>query len=131
MNINELTVGEIKEIADLAKALFAGGDQPYCSGPAKPTGESKPYVVCTDKRGVVFGYTDDVNARPIVLSKARMCLYWSKDVGGVFGLAEVGPTADCRISAVAPSISLDGVTAIMTVAPQAAVAWVKAKVQGR
>jgi hypothetical protein len=90
-----------------------------------------PVIVTTDKRGVVFGYTSNVKARPIILTNARMCLYWSADVGGVFGLAEKGPTKDCKISAVAPSITLEGVTAVFSVDPDAETAWKNAKVQGR
>lgn len=88
-------------------------------------------VVCTDKRGVVFGYTTDATARPIQLMNARMCLYWSADVGGVFGLADIGPTKGCKISAQVPAIVLEGITAIMLVDEKAEKAWVKAPVQGR
>lgn len=88
-------------------------------------------VVCTDKRGVVFGTTENVAARPIVLANARMCLYWSEDVGGVFGLADIGPTGRCRISATAPSVILEGVTAVFGVTDAAAAAWAAAPVQGR
>lgn len=126
IDIENLTLAEIRQIAALAA--------PFAAPPvqiAKPKGEQAPYVVCTDKRGVIFGYTDDTEARPIVLTSARMCLYWSADVGGVFGLAEVGPNWGCNISAVVPSITLEGVTAIMTVDPAAEKAWVSAKVKGR
>lgn len=92
---------------------------------------SIPVIVCTDKRGVVFGYCADTAARPINLTNARMCLYWSADVGGVFGLGERGPSAKSRISATLPSITLEGVTAIFGVTPQAEQAWLSASVQGR
>ena len=59
-----------------------------------------PVVVCTDKRGVVFGYTKNIKARPIKLKQARMCLYWPKEVGGVFGLGDIGPNSETKISAV-------------------------------
>ena len=123
MNIDELTYGGLKKIA----ALFN-------SSPAStPTNihEAIPVVVCTDKRGVVFGYCADTTARPIKLSGARMCLYWSADVGGVFGLGENGPTSGCKVSATLPEITLEGVTAIFTVDPSAEKAWNAAKVQGR
>ena len=97
------------------------------SGPAKTI----PVVVCTDKRGVVFGYTSNPNARPVVLTNARMCLYWSAKVSGVFGLADVGPDAQSKISATAPSITLEGVSAVFSVTPQAAEAWASARVHGR
>lgn len=125
MDINNLTIGQAKELA----AMFAG----KCQTDEKPpqSTQAQYVVVCTDKRGVVFGRTYDHTARPINLHDARMCLYWSADVGGVFGLAEKGPTKDCKISAVVPSISLEGVTAVMTVDAAAEKAWKSAKVQGR
>jgi hypothetical protein len=123
MNIDELTIGQAKELA----ARFAHLDAP------KPCNnhERQPVIVCTDMRGVVFGYTTDIVARPILLTEARMALYWSVDVGGVFGLAEIGPTKGCKISATVSSILLEGVTAIFTVDVVAVKAWTAAPVQGR
>ena len=125
MNIDDLTYGQLKQIA----AMFAGDAlaTPQPAASHKP----RPVIVCTDKRGVVFGYCTDTSARPITLTQARMALYWSSDVGGVFGLGEKGPTKDCKISAVLPEITLEGVTAIFTVDPIAEAAWKAAKVQGR
>ncbi len=130
MDINDLTVGQLKEIAGLYAGI-CGSSQSTANAACSSNGPEQPVIVCTDKRGVVFGYTTNTDARPIVLTKARMCLYWSADVGGVFGLAEKGPTKDCKISAVVPSISLEGVTAIMTVDSGSEKAWGAAKVQGR
>lgn len=124
MNIDDLTYGQLKQIA----AMFAG--QKVAPAPSK-THAAIPVIVCTDKRGVVFGYCTDTSARPITLTNARMAIYWSSDVGGVFGLGEKGPTKDCKISAVLPEIVLEGVTAIFTVDPVAEKAWTIAKVQGR
>lgn len=90
-----------------------------------------PVIVCTDKRGVVFGYTNDTEARPISLDKARMCLYWPKSVGGVFGLGDIGPNSDTKVSAVLPKTILEGVTAIFSVTDIAEAAWNDAKTQGR
>lgn len=126
MDIENLTVAQIREIAAIASGLG------LCKAAAPTTAHSeRPVIVCTDKRGVVFGYTDDVSARPITLNRARMCLYWSKDVGGVFGLAEKGPSASSNISATLPAITLEGVTAVMSVDAIAERAWLSAKVQGR
>ena len=128
MNIDNLTYGELKQIA----AMFAASTFTASVPSATPKGhESIPVIVCTDKRGVVFGYCTDTSARPIKLTEARMCLYWSADVGGVFGLGERGPTKTCKISATLPDITLEGVTAIFTVDPAAEMAWKSAKVQGR
>ena len=123
MNIDDMTYGELKEIA----AMFSV-NKPEQS---MRDHDEIPVLVCTDKRGVVFGYTCNANARPIEMMKARMALYWSADVGGVFGLAEKGPTSGCKISAVAPSLTLEGVTAVFSIDPIAEKAWNAAKVQGR
>lgn len=92
---------------------------------------STPVIVCTERRAVAFGFTADPAADPITLTNARMCLYWSADVGGVFGLAEIGPTEGCNISATAPSVTLNGVTAVFSVTDSAVSAWLAAPVQGR
>ena len=93
--------------------------------------KEKPVVVWTDKRGVIFGYTDNADARPIVLRNARMCLYWPSSVGGVFGLCDIGPNKDSKISASLPSATFEGVTGVADVTPEAETAWLAAKVQGR
>lgn len=124
MNLDDLTIGQAKQLA----ALF-GTQQTAPATP--PDHEPRAVVVCTDKRGVVFGATTNVHARPVVLTDARMCLYWSADVGGVFGLADIGPTADCSISATSPSVTLEGVTAVFAMTDRAAAAWRAAPVKGR
>ncbi len=52
-------------------------------------------------------------------------------MGGVFGLADIGPDLDSKISATAPGVTLEGVTAVFSVTPEAVNAWVSAPVQGR
>ena len=94
----------------------------------------KPVIVCTNKRGVIFGYAkkDRPNKRgQITLKKARMCLYWPSSVGGVFGLGEIGPDAETKVSAKLSRVILEGVTAIFDVSPEAEKAWKSAPVQGR
>ena len=94
----------------------------------------KPMIVCTDKRGVIFGYAkkDRPNKRgQITLENARMCLYWPASVGGVFGLGDVGPNAETKISAKLSKVRLEGVTAIFDVSTEAENAWKSAPVQGR
>ena len=94
----------------------------------------KPMIVCTDKRGVIFGYAkkDRPNKRgQITLKKARMCLYWPTTVGGVFGLGDIGPNADTKVSAKLSEVRLEGVTAIFDVSSDAEKAWKSAPVQGR
>lgn len=87
----------------------------------------KPVVVCTEKRGVFFGYLLDDSKSPevLVLENARMCVYWSSSVKGVVGLAAEGPLEGCKITAPAPKITLYGVTSIFDCSPAAAENWEK------
>ncbi len=123
IDIDALTIGQGKKLA----ALFGG----ECVTQEVRGHDRMPVLVCTDKRAVVFGYTDNAHARPIKVETARMALYWSADVGGVFGLAERGPTSGCKISATAPSLTIEGVTAVFEVEAAAEKAWLAAPVQGR
>ena len=122
MNIDDMTYGQLKEIA----GMFGQTAQ------AKPAAHSPiPVVIWTDKRGVIFGYCTDTSARPITLTNARMCLYWPASVGGVFGLCDIGPNKESKISAPLPSAVFEGVTGVATVTDAAEKAWVSAEVQGR
>lgn len=132
IDINNLTIGQARKLAQ----MFPAPAGPMAAAPSNvppPSEQHGPIavVVCTDKRAVVFGTTTNLNARPIILKDARMCLYWSVDVGGVFGLAEKGPSKTSKISAEVGTISLEGVTAIMSASEIAATAWRSAPVQGR
>lgn len=122
MNIDQLTYGELKQIA----GMFS--PQPLAQTGTHPL---RPVVIWTDKRGVIFGYTNDVSARPITLENARMCLYWNSSVGGVFGLCDQGPNKDCKISATLPSAVFEGVTGVAAVSDIAEKAWLSAPIQGR
>lgn len=128
MDFDKLTVAEVKQLAAMA-ANFLGSAP--TSAPSLAIHAERPVVVWTDKRGVIFGYTDNVDARPIALRNARMCLYWPSSVGGVFGLCDIGPNKDSKISATLPSATFEGVTGVASVTPEAEQAWLKAKVQGR
>lgn len=118
-----MSIQKIKDALALLEAL---------SGDEKATqAEPRPVVVWTEYRGVIFGYTTDPTARPITLTSARMCLYWDKATGGVFGLCESGPTDGCQISATLPSADFEKVTGVASVTDAAVAAWVSAPVQGR
>lgn len=82
----------------------------------------RPVLVTTDKRGVFFGYATDTDGDTIHLKRARMCVYWSKAMKGVLGLASIGPDEDCRISPAA-DLQLRGVTAVAEVRPDAVKRW--------
>ena len=136
MDINTLTIGEARQKLEEATQTVAELSALFGQASAATTEPEKlsdpiPVLVCTDKRAVVFGYTDQPHADPLPLTNARMSLYWSKTTGGVFGLAEQGPNAGCRTSALVDAVTLVGITAVFSVSSVAESAWIKAPVQGR
>lgn len=85
--------------------------------------KNQPVIVTTEHRGVFFGYGKPTENTTIRLEHAQMCVYWSADVKGVVGLASVGPTKGCRIGPPAPAITLQKVTAVIEVSPEAEEKW--------
>jgi hypothetical protein len=89
--------------------------------------EKRHVVITTDKdrRGVFCGLLveHDEDCAIVVLEDAQMCVRWTIATRGVLGLANPGPTKDCRITPVIPKIRLDGVTAIMDMTPGAVERW--------
>ena len=83
--------------------------------------KSRPVIVCTEHRGVFFGYASDTKGADIDLKNARMAIYWGT-TRGVMELAETGPTSKSKISARA-DIEVRKVTAVFNVTPAAAAAW--------
>lgn len=81
----------------------------------------RPVIVCTEFRGVFFGYATDTSGDVIHLKSARMAIYWGTE-RGVMQLAETGPTTKSRISARA-DIDVRKITAVFEVTPEAAKAW--------
>jgi hypothetical protein len=84
-----------------------------------------PVIVTTAHRGVFFGYATDTDGETIALKRARLCVYWSKDIKGFMGLASSGPTSSCRIGPPA-DIKLRNITAVLDVTADAVKAWEKA-----
>ena len=88
------------------------------------TGKQKqPLVVTTAHRGVFFGYGVPTTEKTIRLENVQMCVYWSADVKGVIGLAVTGPSESCKIGPAAPAMTLQDVTGIMEVSPEAELKW--------
>ena len=81
----------------------------------------RPVIVCTEYRGVFFGYAEDTTGDRINLTSARMAIYWGTD-RGILQLAEPGPTKTSKISARA-NIEVRKVTAVFEVTPAARDAW--------
>lgn len=82
-------------------------------------------VVTTQHRGVFAGtlHSKSDDAKTVVLTDARMCVYWSRVTHGVLGLAAKGPNAECRVGPAVPSLCLYGVTAVIEMTDEAAKAW--------
>ncbi len=91
--------------------------------PAKKNA-SRPVIVCTEHRGVFFGYATDTSGTEIKLTNARMAIAFGT-TRGVMELAETGPTGSSKISARA-DIDVRKVTAVFEATPTAAEAWEKA-----
>lgn len=87
--------------------------------------KKRPVVVCTEHRGVFFGFMADAQSdgKIATLTDAQMCVYWTSDIGGVLGLASSGPSKSCRVSPKVPKITLQGVTAIVDCTEDAVKAW--------
>ncbi len=83
--------------------------------------EKRPVIVCTEHRGVFFGYSDDTTGTTINLTKARMAIYFGTS-RGVMELAETGPTSKSKISARA-DIDVRKITAVFEVTPEATKKW--------
>lgn len=89
----------------------------------KTNGAKSPLLVTTAHRGVFFGYGTPTTEKVIRLEQCRMCVYWSADLHGVVGLATKGPNSGCRVGPAAPAVTLQDVTAIMEVSPEAEAKW--------
>ena len=85
-----------------------------------------PVIVTTEFRGVFYGYVapkQKLDVQTIRLERARMCVYWSANVRSVLGLAATGPTSGCRVGPAVPGVTLQKVTSVIEVSPEAAKAF--------
>jgi hypothetical protein len=82
-------------------------------------------IVCTNARGVFFGYQTEaaLKGETVKLLRARNCVYWSAATKGFMGLASTGPAAGSKIGPQVPSIDLRGITAVVECSPEAAASW--------
>ncbi len=85
----------------------------------------RPVIVCTEHRGVFFGYATDTSSDAVKLENARMAIAFGT-TRGVMELAETGPTSRSKISARA-NIEVRKVTAVFEVTEVAAESWESAK----
>lgn len=88
-----------------------------------------PVLITTDstKRGVFMGFIDekDINNENIIAEEVRMAVKWTEDMGGVLGLASMGPSRTCRISSAAKRALIKGVTAVVELTDEALANWRK------
>lgn len=81
----------------------------------------RPVIVCTEYRGVFYGYAEETTGDVIKLKRAKMAIYWGT-TRGILELAHSGPTAKSRISLPA-DLEVRKVTCVMEVTPQAQEKW--------
>lgn len=92
------------------------------TSPAKTAkAQGRPVIICTEHRGVFFGYAEDTSGDRINLRGARMAIYFGT-TKGVMQLAETGPTSSSKISSRA-DIEVRKVTAVFEVEPEAVTKW--------
>ena len=86
---------------------------------------STPVIVTTEHRGVFFGYLNGEapTKEKATITEARNCIYWDADTKGFMGLAVDGPGSKCRVGPAAPSVTLYGITGVVTCTPEAAAKW--------
>jgi len=83
-----------------------------------------PVLVTTAHRGVFFGYLIGAPSKAkVLLSHARNCVSWERSLRGVFGLAESGPSEQCRVGPSVETLTLFDITAVATCTPEAAAKW--------
>lgn len=81
----------------------------------------RPVIICTQWKGVFFGYAEDTSGNVVHLKNAKMAIYWGT-TKGVMQLAHTGPTQSSKISAPA-NIEVRGVTAVFEATAEAEAAW--------
>jgi hypothetical protein len=90
-----------------------------------PVKKCRPVIVCTEYRGVFFGYASDTSGDVIHLKDARMAIHWGT-TKGVMQLAETGPTTYSKISAKA-DIEIRKITSVFEVSVAALAVWEEIK----
>src|ERR1700687_1586169 len=88
---------------------------------SKSSVSGRPVIICTEHRGVFFGYATDTTGDRVNLRAARMAIYFGTQ-RGVMQLAETGPTSSSKISSRA-DIEVRKITAVFEVTPAAVKAW--------
>ncbi len=105
VNINDLTYGQLKEIA----AMFSNQPATIAQSQQLDNKMIGKYVIvrCRDA-GVHAGYLESYNGRECVLTESRRMWYWKPADGQKYlsGMALVGAASDSKIAAPLPRIHL-------------------------
>lgn len=117
MDIDSLTIGELKQIVSLAAQLRLT-DSPAPQNPHPFIGK---YVICRCySAGVHAGYLVSLNGEQAILKGSRRLWYWkTKDGLALSGVAQNGLGHGCKIDTRNPEIALTGVCEIIPCSPQA------------
>jgi hypothetical protein len=108
MNIDDLTYGQIKEIAKLACGVSttqAVGEHPFIG---------KKVIIRTFSAGVHYGELAEKDGKEVILKNARRLWYWKTTNGGI-SLSEVanaGVHKDSKVCAPVDAIWLEAVEII-------------------
>lgn len=104
MNIDNLTFGELKQIA----AMFQGQSVPQTNAPHPFVGK---YVIARCyAAGVHAGEVVSANGEEVILKDSRRLWSWkAKDGVALSGVAQTGIKSDSKVDTMNPLISLNGV----------------------
>lgn len=78
----------------------------------------RPVLVCTEHRGVFFGYATETKGAQIDLKRARNVVYWPTENRGFVGLAANGPAKGARVGPAA-DMDLRKITCVLEVSEAA------------
>ena len=110
MNINNLTIGEAKELMGKLNLMFGPCDDDVVNTESVYKSDSRAVVVFSNN-AIIFGYTDATKTGDVTLTNARNCYYYTKqdddDKKGFIGLAEHGPATGSKVGATASKITVN------------------------
>jgi len=112
VNIDDLTIGDVKKIAALAAQLGLTSADKAADTPHPFVGK---YVICRCySAGVHAGELVALDGDRAILHNSRRLWYWkARDGIALSGVAQNGITSDSKIDAVNPEIALTGVIEVI------------------
>lgn len=81
----------------------------------------RPVLLCTEHRGVFFGFAEDTSGTTVKLKRSRMAIRFGT-TRGVMELADTGPTDKSKVGAPCDA-EIRKVTAVFEVKPEAVEKW--------